>query len=143
MHNLAANICADVDLEYMPDITGLFALSRWKKREPESFKMNLVYAPVETHEQDNDGPAHHASNTPRKAEYGRQHQLSLDPGKRFEELTWLRQPGKQRLLERAVFQPFRQPPLILHRHSLGQLLNLADHRPSAQEKQETEAAQTN
>ena len=79
-------------------------------------------------------PLTSAANALREAEYGRQHELPLVAGNCFEELARRWQPRNQRLLERAALQPYRQPPRILHRHSLGQLLNLIDRGLTGQEE---------
>ena len=88
--------------------------------------MNLIDAPVETQEENHEYAAHNAANVPREAEYGWQHELPFVAGNCLEELTRRWQSGNQYLLDRAAIQPYRQPPLILHRHSMGQLLNLVD-----------------
>ena len=49
--------------------------------------MNLIDAPIEAQEQDDDYGTHDGANALREAEYGRQHELSLVTGNCFEELT--------------------------------------------------------
>ena len=63
--------------------------------------MNLIDAPVDTQEQNNEYAAHNAANALREAKYGRQHELPFVAGNCFEELTWRWQPSNQCLLERG------------------------------------------
>ena len=65
---LAADVSADVRLDCPPNTTRLFALPGWKQREPESFKMNLIDAPIDAQEQNDEYTAHDAANTLREAE---------------------------------------------------------------------------
>ena len=54
MNYLAAYVSAKVKLDGPPNATRLFALARWKQREPEPFKMNLIDAPIEAQEQNDE-----------------------------------------------------------------------------------------
>ena len=65
---LAAYVSADVRLDGPPDVTRLFALARWQQREPESFKMNLIDAPIDAQEQNDEHAAHDAADALREAE---------------------------------------------------------------------------
>ena len=59
--------------------------------------MNLIDAPIETQEQNDDYATHDAANALREAEDGWQYKLPFVAGNCFEEFTRRRQPGQQRV----------------------------------------------
>src|SRR5688572_33110572 len=102
-------------LDRPPNVARMFSQFRWKQREPESFKMNLIDAPVETQEQNNEYAAHQAANALCEAQYCWQYKLTLFAGNCFKEHIRRWQPCNQRLLEGAALQPRWQSPGPLHR----------------------------
>ena len=89
----------------VPDSTRPLTLVRVQQREPETFKMNLIDAPINAQEQNDEYAANNTTDALRDTEYGRQHKLPLVAADSFHERAWLGQPSEQLYLEQAAFQP--------------------------------------
>ncbi len=104
--------------------------------------MNLVNAPIDAQEQDDQSSAHDADDILREPKQRRQHKLPLIAGQRTEEHTRRRQPLIEYLLKRCADQPAWLLPLILNRYLAGQPLYFSGRFGDAQGKPNQEPAQS-